>query len=243
MTDKRCIAMWSGPRNLSTTLMRSFGARPDTQCSDEPFYAAYLALTGVEHPMRSEILAAHEGRPEVVAEGLRPAAATAPVHYQKHMAHHMVAGIPRAWMAEATHVFLIRHPARVIASYLKKTGTVSLEAIGFPLQTELFETAAQLAETTPAVVDSDVLLADPAGILERLCERLDLPYHAEMTSWAPGPRPEDGVWAPHWYDAVWRSTGFGPPSGELPRLPDEARPVLEAAVASYEQLRTHHIAR
>lgn len=238
------LAMWSGPRNLSTTLMRSFGARADTRCTDEPFYAAYLDRTGLRHPMQEEILRAHERDPERVAKSLLPpssAEGETPIHYQKHMAHHMVEGLPRAWMRSARHVFLVRHPARVIASYLKKTGSVSLEAIGFPLQLELFEEAGRETGQIPVVVDSDAILRDPSGMLERLCRAVDIPWDPAMLAWTPGPKPEDGAWAPHWYDAVWKSSGFGPAPGALPEIPDAHRPVLEAALEYYRGIVRHRL--
>ncbi|MEO1231078.1 MAG: HAD family hydrolase [Myxococcota bacterium] len=244
MTASIALAMWSGPRNLSTTMMRSFGSRADTRCSDEPFYAAYLDMTGVEHPMRSEILEHHERDPARVAESLLPPPGPVEgpvIHYQKHMAHHMVEGMPRGWMKRARHVFLVRHPARVIASYLKKTGTVSLEAIGFPIQVELFEEARTLTGEIPVVVDSDAILRDPPGLLERLCRAIDIPWDPAMLAWTPGPKPEDGAWAPHWYDAVWASSGFGPPPGELPEVPEEHREVFTAALEGYRGLVAHRL--
>ena len=233
--------MWSGPRNLSTTLMRSFGARADTACTDEPFYAAYLAATGIEHPMRDEVLAAHETDWAKVARALVPSRDpdAAPVHYQKHMTHHMVPAMPRDWMAEVRHVFLVRHPARVIVSFLKKTGFVSLDAIGLPQQTELFETARRLTGATPVVVDGDAILRAPAAALARVCAAVGIPEDPAMLRWDPGPRPEDGVWGRHWYDVVWRSSGFGPPPGPLPEVPPEAQPVLAEALEPYRALCSH----
>jgi hypothetical protein len=236
------IAMWSGPRNLSTAMMRSFGARSDTQCIDEPFYAAYLALTGANHPMRAEILAAHLTDPDAVARDLAAGSTAAPVFYQKHMTHHMVAGIPRQWMASVRNAFLIRHPARVLASYARKMEAVSLDAIGFTQQAALFEYVVGELGQTAIVVDSDDILRDAARVLPELCARLAIPYDDAMLSWAPGPRPEDGAWAPHWYDAVWRSTGFGDPPAALPTLPANFAPILEAAVPLYERLAAHKIA-
>ena len=215
--------------------MRSFGARSDTTCIDEPFYAAYLALTGVEHPMREEILTAHEPDAERVAEELHSGRCATPIQYQKHMAHHMVPEISRVWMDAVTHVFLIRHPARVIASYINKTGTVSLSAIGFPLQWELFELGEKLSGATPLVVDSDDILIEPEGTLSLLCERLGIEYEPSMLSWAPGSKPEDGVWGKHWYDSVWKSSGFGAAPGELPVVPEVWTPVLNAALSYYER--------
>lgn len=236
------IAMWSGPRNLSTAMMRSFGARGDTQCVDEPFYAAYLALTGVNHPMRDEILSAHPTDPDAIARELSEGPLTAAVSYQKHMTHHMVAGLPRSWMTLVRNAFLIRHPARVLASYARKMEAVSLTAIGFAQQVELFDFVVGELGQAPIVVDSDDILRDAPGVLRELCARLEISYEPAMLSWAPGPRPEDGAWAPHWYDAVWRSTGFGKPPGPLPALAGEFAPILEAALPLYERLAAFKLA-
>ena len=230
------IAMWSGPRNLSTAMMRSFGARTDTQCFDEPFYAAFLLLTGANHPMREAILKAHPTDPEAIARHMAHGTTSKPIVYQKHMTHHMVAGIPRDWMAHVRSVFLIRHPARVLASYARKMETVSLEAIGFTQQAELFDYAAELSRVTPVVVDADDILRSPTTVLPALCNALGIPFEAAMLSWPPGPRAEDGVWAAHWYDAVWASTGFGDPPGPLPTLPDALQSILDAAMSDYERL-------
>ncbi|MEL7542124.1 MAG: HAD family hydrolase, partial [Pseudomonadota bacterium] len=136
------IAMWSGPRNMSTTMMRSFGARADTACVDEPFYAAYLKQTGLRHPMSDEIFASQSTDPAAVAQDMTGCPdPSVRIFYQKHMTHHMLPDMSRDWMAACRNVFLIRHPARVIASYARKMGNVSLEAIGFPQQLSLFETA------------------------------------------------------------------------------------------------------
>ncbi len=213
------IAMWSGPRNMSTTMMRSFGARADTQCVDEPFYAAYLKLTGLRHPMSDEIFASQSANPvEVIADLTCPSESDPPVFYQKHMTHHMVPDLSRSWMRDCKNVFLIRHPARVIASYARKMEKVSLGAIGFPQQLSLFETAAAFEDEAPLVIDSDDILRDPEAMLRALCEALGIVWDPVMLAWSSGPKPEDGAWAPHWYDAVWRSTGFGPAPGDLPEI-------------------------
>ena len=236
------IAMWSGPRNMSTTMMRSFGARADTACVDEPFYAPFLKLTGLDHPMRAEIFAAHEADPQEVAAAMAgPAPGGAPIFYQKQMTHHMVAGIPRGWMAACEHAFLIRHPARVLASYARKMEQVDLEAIGFPQQLELFHQARELMGRTPVVIDSDDILANPQAALTRLCAALGIGWTPAMLAWDAGGKPEDGAWAPHWYDAVWRSTGFGPPPGPLPELSDAQADLCAAAMPIYEELTAYRI--
>ncbi|MEM9573544.1 MAG: HAD family hydrolase [Pseudomonadota bacterium] len=236
------IAMWSGPRNMSTTMMRSFGARADTVCVDEPFYAAYLRLTGLAHPLTEEIFAAQSSDPSKVAADMQNAPdPTARVFYQKHMTHHMVDGISRDWMAACRNVFLIRHPARVIVSYQRKMQQVSLEAIGFPQQLSLFEHAAALEGQVPLVIDSTDILRDPPAMMTALCEALNLDWSDAMLSWPEGARPEDGAWAPHWYDAVWRSTGFGPAPGERPHVPPQLADIYAQALEIYERLVEHRI--
>ncbi|MCR9079452.1 MAG: HAD family hydrolase [Hyphomonadaceae bacterium] len=238
------IAMWSGPRNMSTTMMRSFGARADTVCVDEPFYAAYLHLTGLRHPMSDEIFAAQSSDPEDVAADMTSCPdPQARVFYQKHMTHHMVPAVPRDWMQACRNVFLIRHPARVIPSYARKMETVSLDAIGFPQQLSLFEEAKRLEGRTPVVVDSTDILRDPPGIMAALCTELGLDWSEDMLSWPEGARPEDGVWAPHWYDAVWNSTGFGPAPGERVEVQPELAGIYAEALDIYERLAEHRLVK
>lgn len=237
------IAMWSGPRNLSTTLMRSFAARADTAAIDEPFYAAYLDITGLRHPMTDEIMARHEAHPrKVIAHLTGPAPDGMAVFYQKHMTHHMVDAIPMDWLGQIEqHVMLIRHPARVVASYSRKMELLSAEVMGFPQQEQIWVQITEAKGTAPAVVDADMILADPEGVLRRLCGAIGLEWDGAMLSWPPGPRPEDGAWAPHWYDAVWRSTGFGAPPGPLPELSGEAAEIAEGALPGYQRLLAAHV--
>jgi len=238
MTATLRIAMWSGPRNLSTTMMRSFAARSDTTVVDEPFYAPVLKITGLRHPMTDDILAAHEADPAKVIEAIAgPAPGGAPVFYQKHMIHHLVDGIPMNWLGRIErHVLLIRHPARVISSYQRKMETLSLEALGIPQQFDLSRRLGQVP-----VIDADRVLEDPAGVLARLCAALGIAFEDAMLSWPPGPRAQDGAWAAHWYDAVWASTGFGEPASALPRLSGEAARMEKEALATYERLLEWHV--
>lgn len=243
MSEPVRIAMWSGPRNLSTTMMRSFGARPDTACVDEPFYAAYLVSTGTVHPMQAEILAAQSREAAEVVRQLTqaPVPGGQPVFYQKHMTHHMAPLIPRGWIGQVRNAFLIRDPVRVLASYARKMDEISLEAIGVPQQAELFDRVCQLTGEVPPVVDSDDILADPAGMLRALCGALGIDYTDAMLDWPAGPKPEDGVWAPHWYDAVWKSTGFGEPSAYPMGLPSELMDMAEAARDRHDAIAAHRI--
>jgi len=236
------IAMWSGPRNMSTTMMRSFGARADTSCMDEPFYAAYLNATGLVHPMQDEILAAQSTDPFAVAKELSADVCSAPIQYQKQMTHHFLEDFPTDWMrAIDHHVFLIRHPARVIASYVRKMESVSLDAIGFPQQFRIFELAKSIKGNTPIVIDSDDILRDPKRLISALCDNLRIEWNPAMLEWSASSKAEDGVWAPHWYGAVNQSTGFGPPPGDLPILKGQNKLIFSEAMPIYEALRRHCI--
>jgi hypothetical protein len=227
------IAMWSGPRNLSTALMRSFGSRPDTVVMDEPLYAHYLARTGLDHPGRDEIIArGPTGEREAVARCLAPV--DAELSYQKHMAHHLLPGMDRRWLDGIDHHFLLlRHPARVLASYARKRdGEVTVSDLGLPQQVELVE---RLGD--PLIIDSDDFLRDPAAHLQAICRRAGIGFDPCMLAWPSGPRDTDGVWAPHWYDAVWASTGFSPVRFEgLPPVAAGMQAVLDEAQDLYEVL-------
>lgn len=234
------IAMWSGPRNISTAMMRSFASRDDCAVIDEPFYAAFLAASGLAHPMRERILASHENDWRAVAEALTGSAPGGRrVFYQKHMTHHMLPQIGRDWMRHCRHAFLIRHPARVLASYARKRDAVTFSDIGFSEQWELFQTAGDLTGEIPPVVDADMLLADPRAVLDRLCADLGLTFDERMLSWPPGLAATDGVWAQHWYDAVAGSTGFGA-AGPGPVLAEPALQAIETqALPIYDKLAAH----
>ena len=233
------LAVWSGPRNLSTALMYSFGNRADCDPVDEPFYGPWLGASGAAHPMREAVLAARGTDPEAAA---RRCAVEVPgrVAYQKHMTHHMLAAFPRGWMRGARHVFLIRHPARVVASYAAKHPP-EWEELGFAQAEALFEEASGLGE--PVVVEAEAVRADPEGTLRALCAVLGLGFDPAMLAWAAGPRASDGPWAAHWYGAVHRSTGFAPAEGPPPALEGAPAALAERAMPGYERLRARALRR
>ncbi|WP_310476067.1 HAD family hydrolase [Sandarakinorhabdus sp.] len=234
------IAMWSGPRNLSTAMMRSFGARADCHVSDEPFYGAYLHQTGDDHPMADAVIADMDCDWHSVAATLSGPCAQ-PVWYQKHMVHHMIGPVQLADLSGFKHAFLIRAPERVIASYAAKREVVTAQGLGFAQQRAWFEAEADRLGHAPPVVDSADVLADPAGTLSRLCAVLGIAWTDAMLHWAPGARDTDGVWAPHWYGRVLDSTGFDGREGPLPELTGEATRVRDACRPHYEFLSAHKL--
>jgi hypothetical protein len=231
--------MWSGPRNLSTALMRSFGARPDTEVLDEPFYAAFLAATGKDHPLRDEVIAAGETDWRRVAAACAAEPAERRVRYEKHMTHHMIEGFGLEWTDGAAEAFLIRDPRAVAASYAAKREAFVLEDLGLVRQAELFERAADRLGRAPPVVDANDIRRDPEGTLRALCAALGLGFDPAMLAWAPGPRASDGAWARHWYGAVERSTGFAPPEGDPGALPAPIERLIEPALPLYARLARH----
>jgi hypothetical protein len=231
------IAMWSGPRNLSTALMYAFANRTDCIAVDEPFYAAYLTATGLIHPMQDAVLASQPADPATVAQRLlAPIPPGKTLFYQKHMTHHMVAGWPEGWMDHVTHAFLIRHPARVVASYLAKRESPTLADLGFTQQAAIFDRVADRLGQAPPVIDSAAIRATPEPALQALCAALAIPFDMGMLAWPAGPKPCDGAWAPHWYGTVHASTGFDAAEGPLPHLTGEAARLVDAALPHYERL-------
>lgn len=236
------IAMWSGPRNLSTAMMRSFGNRSDTFVSDEPFYGAFLETSGALHPMRDEVIAAMDCSWEGIARKLSgPCPDGSPVWYQKHMWHHMVGPVGFDDFAGFTHAFLIRDPSAMIASYLGKRESAAFEDFGLDRQADFFEREADRLGDAPPVVDAGDVLADPEGVLRALCGRLGLAFDPAMLHWPPGRRATDGPWAPHWYRTVESSTGFAPPDAAPLALTGKAAALADRCRPYYEQLAAHRI--
>jgi hypothetical protein len=224
------LAVWSGPRNISTALMRAWENRPDCRVVDEPLYAYYLSETGIDHPGRDEVIAAGETSWKAVIAEL-----TAPVegvYYQKHMAHHLLPELPRGWIGALTNVLLIRDPAEVVASYLRSRPAVADADIGLVQQNELYD----LLGAQVPVIDASDFLHDPEGYLCWLCDRAGVDFTPRMLSWPAGPRPTDGVWARYWYGSVMASTGFEPYRPRQLSLQGEALAVVKHSLPLYERL-------
>ena len=240
--DALRIAMWSGPRNISTAMMRAWGSRPDTAVCDEPLYAHYLLVTGILHPGRDQVIAAQESDwRKVTAALIGPVPDGRAIWYQKHMAHHLLENIGRAWLDRLTHAFLIREPEEMLASLLRSYPQARLADTGLPQQWEIFQRVAdRLGHAPPVLLASDVL-REPQAMLARLCEALGVAFLPTMLSWAPGRRATDGVWAPHWYAAVEASTGFEPWRPKSVAIPASHRPLLDDCQRWYHKLHRHRL--
>jgi Sulfotransferase domain len=230
------VAMWSGPRNISTAMMRAFENRPDTVVVDEPLYAAYLARTGIDHPAREAVMASQPTDLRTAVAGLfGPLPPGRRVHYAKHMAHHVSRDMDLGWTLELRDVLLIRDPLEVVASYVRARESCEPDDIGLPQQGWLMELWRTHSLEVP-VIDTGEFLRAPEAHLRWLCDWLGIPFSDRMLSWPAGPRESDGVWAPHWYAAVWASTGFEPPRRRETNLSDHEAAVAEACRPVYEAL-------
>jgi hypothetical protein len=237
------IAMWSGPRNISTAMMRAWGNRPDTVVIDEPLYAYFLERTGKDHPMAAEVVAQGETDWRKIAAQLtkQPIPAGKRIFFQKQMTHHLLPEIDRAWIVDLTNCFLIRDPREVILSYIKKNPDPALEDLGFVQQCEIFDFVRQRTKSTPPVVDAKDVLENPERTLRALCGAIGVEFDKAMLSWAPGLRDTDGIWAKHWYDAVACSTSFEPYKPRTGIIPDSLRAIYEQCQTCYEQLHQHRL--
>jgi sulfotransferase family protein len=235
------VAMWSGPRNISTAMMRSFENRPDTVVVDEPLYAAYLVRTGIDHPAREAVIASQPNDLAVAIAGLgAPLPAGRRVHYAKHMAHHVSRDMDLRWTLGFRNVLLIRDPIEVVASYVRAREACEPDDIGLPQQGWLLELWDERGADVP-ILDAREFLDAPEAHLRWLCDWLGIPFTDRMLSWPAGPRPSDGVWAPHWYAAVWASTGFEPWHPRDTALSDHDAAVAAACRPTYEALHARRV--
>ena len=236
------IAMWSGPRSISTALMRSFENRPDTYVSDEPFYAYYLHATGEDHPYKKETIMDGETNWNLVVENISGDIPEGKkVWYQKHMAQHNLSGTDLNWINKMHNILLIRHPKEVILSYIKKYKIKSITQLGYPQQNELFNILKDFSGNVPIIMDATDILNKPEGMLKELCYRLKIPFYKEMLSWAAGCRKSDGIWGKHWYGNVNKSTNFQRHNNNKTILPLELTEVFSECMVSYKNLYQHRM--
>lgn len=236
MTDPVVISLWSGPRNISTATMYAFRSRPDTEVVDEPLYAHYLRFTGMEHPGRDEVLASQSPDSAAVVADVILADPTPgrPVRFVKNMAHHLV-GADLGFLDRVTNVILTRHPAEMLVSLTKVLPDVDVDETALPRQVEILDRVLA-AGADPIVIDARDVLENPPGVLTALCDRIGIPWTPAMLAWPAGPKPEDGTWAPYWYDNVHASTGFAPYRPPTLEFPAELEPLLAECLPLYDRL-------
>jgi len=232
------IAMWSGPRSISTTLMRSWQSRDDTFVTDEPFYACYLSITGVDHPGREKAMASQSTDwREVAAWITGPVPQGKKVWYQKHMAHHLLPQMDRKWLDEMVNCFLIRDPGEVLLSYKRTRQEVTADDLGYERLKEIFELVKENCGEVPPVVDARDILQNPKRVLTLLCQRVGIPFSEEMLSWPAGRQETDGIWGKYWYQNLEKSTGYLPYRPKSERLSGDLEPIYEQALEVYSFLR------
>jgi len=242
MKNSKVIAMWSGPRNISTAMMRSFGNRNDTAVSDEPLYANFLVRTGINHPMRDEVIESMDSDWSSLIDFL---SGTIPgekeIWYQKHMTHHYPDGSSMDWIDTFNNCFLIRNPARVINSYLKIYDIEHSDILGFRQQKEIFDYISFKSNSTPLVIDSDDIVSDPQKFLSLICKYLDIPFSSKMLSWPLGPREYDGVWTKHWYKNVNKSDSFISNINPMPLISKKYLNIYQECLEYYNYLYEYRV--
>jgi Sulfotransferase domain len=242
MIQRIPIAMWSGPRNISTAMMRAWGNRPDTFVIDEPFYAYYLKATGKKHPGADEVIAAGETDwRKVVAQLTGSVPCEKRILFQKQMTHHLLPEVDRAWLGRMANCFLIRDPREVIVSYVKKRENPALEDLGFVQQTEIFDWVCERKGEIPPIVDAKDVLENPKRTLELLCDAVGVEFRESMLSWPPGLRETDGIWAKYWYSEVARSTSFEPYRPPRDEVPKHLLEIHKRCRECYDRLYEHRL--
>lgn len=242
MPNPTRIAMWSGPRNISTAMLRSWENRPDTWVVDEPLYAHYLTQVQVAHPGVDEVIAHHDSDWQWVVAGLTgPIPHGRAIYYQKHMAHHWLPHLRGEWVLKLSNAFLLRHPAEMLASLAAKMGLPALRDTGLPQQVEIFDLIRSRTGIAPPVLDAEDVLRDPQRMLRCFCDTVGVPFNERMLSWPPGRRGTDGIWAKYWYDAVEKSTGFEPYRPRSRAVTPALAPLLAECLPYYEELAQHRL--
>jgi len=236
------IAMWSGPRNISTAMMRSWENRADCVVWDEPLYGHYLHQTGIPHPGAEEVIADQGTDWQAIVERCTTDSPdNKAIFYQKHMTLHLLPHMDRSWLGSLANCFLIREPERVVASYAAVRNDLTLDDIGFIQQADLFNFVTNITGELPIVIDSREFLLQPEVMLRKICDRLDISFDANMLKWPNGKRESDGVWAKYWYDSVWNSTGFTRAQEKPVTLQIREQKIADQAQPYYDRLYQHRL--
>ena len=239
MDNKKIIAMWSGPRNLSTALMYSFENRGDTKIEDEPFYGYFLSNNQIMHPDRDVIINIMEtDKYKLISylsdiENLQ----NERIWYQKQMTHHINITDDISWIKHITNCFLIRDPMDVIISYKKIYSEVSMNLIGLEQQNKIFDYVLNNINDKPLVIDAHDLRNDPENILKKACQKLNIKFTKKMIQWTAGPKKNEGVWGEYWYQNVWNTTSFiKEKNSQNKRVKPNIKNLYEQAKIFYDKL-------
>lgn len=231
------LALWSGPRNVSTALMYAFAQREDCRVFDEPFFGHFLRHTGVARPSREEALRTMRTDPVAVLQHVQQSTGK-PFHFLKNMANHTV-GTDLGWLSQYRNVILTRHPRKVIASYTRQIDCPTLLDLCYAEQWAIIQQLEGMGLPV-CVVDSDAILAAPEAALRRMCAAFQLPFDAAMLKWPAGARPEDGVWAKYWYHSVHQSTGWAAPdSSRTYEVPDHLNDLYTTSLTYYQKIKSY----
>ena len=235
--DKTIIAMWSGPRNLSTAMMRSFENRSDAVVLDEPFYAHFLDQTNINHPGREEVLLSQDCNWNNVVDMITgPIPENKPIWYQKHMAQHNLKGCDISWIKNFNNCILIRHPKYVIPSYNREYSMSNEKFLGYTQQLDLIKKLEEELGMTPPIFDATDILKNPEGGLKKICISLGISFSPKMLKWPKGKRKSDGVWAKHWYKNVENSTQFNPFCEKTFNIAKELIPLYDKCMIHYNDM-------
>ncbi len=234
------IFMWSGPRNLSTALMRSFENRLDTKVLDEPFYAYYLKKTNLKHPMKKEIIKSYPNSQNKIIKLITTKPKNKEIFYQKHMTHHIIKKTKLDWAIKGYNCFLIRHPAKVINSYVKKNSLKNINDIGFKKQFEIFNKIKK-NKLEFTVVNADTILKDPNKTIRMLCKLLKIRFTKKMLEWPKGGRSSDGIWSKVWYKNVEQSITFAIYKKEEIKVPKKYKKIYEESLKYYNEMDKYSI--
>jgi len=234
------IFMWSGPRNLSTALMRSFENRNDTDVYDEPFYAYYLYKTKLDHPMKKEIINHYPILQSRIIKSILSNTEKKKIYYQKHMTHHIIKNTKLDWLNKGYNCFLIRHPSKVINSYIKKNSLKNIDDIGFKKQYEIFKKVKK-NKLKYTVVNADSILKNPYIILKKLCKKLNINFTKKMLTWPKGKRITDGIWSKVWYKKVELSNTFSKYKNEKIHVPKKYKKIYEESLKYYNEMNKYSL--
>lgn len=230
------IALWSGPRNISTALMYSFAQRADTRVYDEPLYAHYLSNSAAKqyHPGAEDIIRSQNTDGEAVVRDIFLTNHSSPLIFIKSMTHHLI-NLDWSFLKNMVNVILTRDPLEMLPSLALKIKSPTIHDTGYLQQIKLLDYLTQNKQYPP-ILDAKQVLHNPKLVLSKLCARLDIAFSSNMLQWEAEPRKEDGIWAKYWYKNIHNSTGFFKYTPKKDPFPQYLLPLLKECEPYYKKL-------